>query len=149
MENLKQKIKNDLNEALKNADDVSRSVLGMVLVAIMNKELAKAKEATPEEIIEILFLEAKKRKESIAAFEKGNRQDLVEKEKKELAILQKYLPEQMSEEDLRKIIKEAIEKTGAKEIKDMGKVMKEVSPQIKGKADGALVSKIAKNLLAG
>jgi len=149
MENLKQKIKNDLNEALKNADDVSRSVLGMVLAAIMNKELAKAKEATPEEIIEILFLEAKKRKESIAAFEKGNRQDLVEKEKKELAILQKYLPEQMSEEDLRKIIKEAIEKTGAKEIKDMGKVMKELMPEVKGKAEGNTVKGVVMRLLKG
>jgi len=119
----------------------------MVLAAIMNKELAKAKEITSEEIMEILFLEAKKRRESISAFEKGNRQDLVEKEKKELAILQKYLPEQMSEEELKKIVRQVIEKTGAKGIKEMGKVMKEIASQIKGRADGSLVSKIVKELL--
>ena len=147
MENLKQKIKNDLNESLKEGDEISRSVLGMVLAAIMNKELAKAKEITSEEIMEILFLEAKKRRESISAFEKGNRQDLVEKEKKELAILQKYLPEQMSEEELKKIVRQVIEKTGAKGIKEMGKVMKEIASQIKGRADGSLVSKIVKELL--
>lgn len=147
METLKQKIKNDLNEALKKGDDVSRSVLGMVLAAIMNKELAKAKESTDEEAIEILFSELKKRKESVAAFEKGNRQDLADKEKKEIEILQKYLPELMSEEEIRRVVKSAVEKTGAKDAKDMGRVMKEIAPQVKGKADGSLVSKIVKETL--
>ncbi len=147
MEALKQRIKNDLNEALKKGDDISRSVLGMVLAAIMNKELAKAKESTDEEAIEILFSELKKRKESVAAFEKGNRQDLADKEKKEIVILQKYLPELMSEEEIRKVVKSAVEKTGAKDAKDIGKVMKEIAPQVKGKADGSLVSKIVKEAL--
>lgn len=144
MEDLKKKIKSDLNEALKNGDEIGRSTLGMVLAAVINKELAKAKEITGEETLEIIFSEVKKRKESITAFEKGNRRDLVEKEKKEIVILQKYLPEQMPEEELRKIIKQAIDKTGAAAMKDMGKIMAEIMPKIKGKADGSLVSKIVK-----
>lgn len=147
MESLKQKIKSDLNEALKQEDELSRSVLGMVLAAIINKELAKAKESTDEEAVEILFSELKKRKESIVAFEKGNRQELADKEKKEIEVLQRYLPKLMSEEEIKKIVKAAVDKTGAKNAKDMGKVMKEISPQLKGKAEGSLVSKIVKEIL--
>jgi hypothetical protein len=147
METLKQKIKNNLNSVLKEGDTLSRSVLGMLLAAIMNKELAKGKEATQEEIVEIIFSEVKKRKESVLAFEKGNRKDLADKERAEIKVLEKYLPEQMPEEDLRKIIKEAVGKTGAVTVKDMGKVMAEIMPQIKGKADGGLVSKIVKESL--
>jgi len=147
METLKQKIKNNLNSVLKEGDTLSRSVLGMLLAAIMNKELAKGKEATQEEIIEIIFSELKKRKESVLAFEKGNRKDLADKERAEIKVLEKYLPEQMPEDELRKIIKEAVGKTGATTVKDMGKVMAEIMPQIKGKADGSLVSKIVKESL--
>lgn len=147
MESLKQKIKSDLNEALKQGDELSRSVLGMVLAAIINKELAKAKESTDGEAVEILFSELKKRKESIVAFEKGNRQELADKEKKEIEVLQKYLPKLMSEEEIKKIVKAAVDKTGAKDAKDMGRVMKEISPQVKGKAEGSLVSKIVKETL--
>ena len=136
-----------MNSVLKEGDTLSRSVLGMLLAAIMNKELAKGKEATQEEIIEIIFSELKKRKESVLAFEKGNRKDLADKERAEIKVLEKYLPEQMPEDELRKIIKEAVGKTGATTVKDMGKVMAEIMPQIKGKADGSLVSKIVKESL--
>lgn len=169
---LKEKIKQNLSVALKERRTLEVLVLRQLLAAILNKEKEKrfkAKEEkdiqlTDEEVIEVISSEAKKRRESIVEFEKGKRQDLVEKEKKELEILEKYLPTReagtrLPEEEIRKLIKEAIEKTDAKEIKDYnppttrqgkniyGKVMAELMPKIKGKADGTLVSKIVKELL--
>jgi uncharacterized protein YqeY len=128
----------------------------MLAAAILNKEKEKRyklkkEQDTPltdDEIVEVISSEAKKRKEAILEFEKGKREDLVLKEKKELEILQKYLPEQLSEEEIKKLAKEAVEKTGAKEIKDMGKVMSELIPKVKGKVDGSSVSRIVRELLS-
>ena len=152
---LKEKIQSELNLSIKGNKPLAVSVFRQLLAAFLNKEKEKRfkskeeKEAllTDEEAMEVIASEAKKRKESIVEFEKGNRKDLADKEKEELAVLMEYLPEQMSEQELRKIIQEAIEKTGASEIKDMGKVMQEIMPQVKGKADGSLVGQIVKELL--
>jgi len=134
---------------------------------LSGEELEEESQLNDEEVIDVISSEAKKRKESIVEFGKGKRMDLVEKEKKELEILEKYLPEQLSEEEIKKLVKEAIDKTVAKEIhpvksaeggvspkakqfnrvKDMGKVMAELMPKVKGKADGSLVSRIVKDLL--
>lgn len=161
----KNKISQNLKIALKEKREIEVSVLRMVLAAILNKEkekryrlnkenpdlgqeeLEKEGQLTEEEITLIVSIEAKKRKESIMAFEKGERKDLAEKEKKELDILKKYLPEQLSEKELYEIIKQVIVETGAKEIKDTGKVMKEVMPKVMGGADGNQVSIIVKELL--
>jgi len=163
---LKQKIQEDLKTALKEKKELELSVLRMLSAAITNKEkekrykkgkekpelteeeLGKESCLTDEETAEVISTEVKKRKEALLMFEKGGRNDLAEKEKKEVAILQKYLPEQLSEEEVRKLAKEAVEKVGAKEIKDMGRVMAELMPKVKGKADGGLVSKIIRELLA-
>lgn len=162
---LKQQIQGDLNKAILGKEELRSSVLRLLLAAINSKEtekrtkawkdkpktsvedLEKESKLTEEEIINVLSSEIKKRRESIELFEKGGRQELADKEKKEVAILQKYLPEQMSEVDLRKLVKAAIAKVGAKEQKDMGKVMQELVPQTKGKADGSLISKVVKELL--
>ncbi len=162
---LKEKIRQNLYGSIKEKKELEVSVLRQLLAAVLNKEkekrykiskekpelsgeeLEKESQLTDEEIIEVIVFEAKKRKESIGLFEKGKREDLAKKEKQELEILQKYLPEQLSEEDLKKLAKEAVEKVGAKEIKDMGKVMQELMPQVKGKADGNQISKIVKELL--
>jgi len=172
---LKKKIQENLITALKEKKDyyppttlrgeIEVSTLRMLLAAILNKEkekryklsrektdleekeLQKESQLTDEEVIEVISSEAKKRKEAISEFEKGERQDLVEKETKEKEILEKYLPEQLSEEEIQKLVKEAIEKTGAKELKDMGKVMAELMPQVKGRAEGGLVSKIVRDSL--
>jgi uncharacterized protein YqeY len=164
--NLKEKIQGNLNSALKGKEKIETSTLRMLNAQILNKEkekryklskdepglkeeeLVEKSELTDEEVIQVVSSEIKKRKESILEFEKGERQDLVEQEKKEIEVLKKYLPEQLSEEEIKKLVKEAIEKTGVKEIKDMGKIMAELMPQIKGKADGTTVSKIVKELLA-
>ena len=162
---LKERIQNDLMEALKTKRELAASTLRMLNAAILNKEkekrykiakaepeltekeLIKKSQLIDEEVIDVISSEAKKRKEAILEFEKGGREDLVKKEKKEMEILEKYLPEQLSEEEIRKLIKETIKKVGAKEQKDIGKVMAELMPKLKGKADGSLVSKIVKELL--
>jgi len=163
---LKGKIQNNLKEAVKNREELKSSVLRLLLANIFNKEkekryklskqkpgleekdLEKESQLLDEEVIEVISSEIKKRKESILEFEKGERQDLVEKETKEKEILEKYLPEQLSEEAIKKIVQETIEKVGAKEIKDMGKVMQELMSKVKGKTDGSIVSKIVKELLS-
>jgi len=162
---LKTKIQKDLNQAVKKKEEVRSLVLRSLLAAILNKEkekryklskqkpeltekdLEKESQLVDEEVIEVISSEVKKRKEAILEFEKGERTDLVEKEKKEKEILEKYLPEQLSEEEIKKLAKEAIEKIGAKEPKDMGKVMAELMPQVKGRVEGAVVSRIVRELL--
>ncbi len=152
---LKQEIQNAVNRALKSGDQTVSGTLRMLLAAVLVKEKDKKfKEKLEEnailsdnEIIEIVVSEVKKRKDAIALYEKGNRPELAEKEQKEIEVLQKYLPEQLSAEEIKKLVEESINKTGAKEIKDMGKVMADLNPKIKGKADGSQVSKIIKDLL--
>ncbi len=153
---LKEKIQEDLNSALKEKKELEVSVLRMVLAAVLNKEkekrfkLGKAEEIplTDEELIEVISSEIKKRREAVELYTRGARPELADKERKETEILQKYLPEQLPEEEIRKLVKEAVAKTGAKEMKDMGKVMAELMPKIKGKADNALVSRIVKEFLS-
>lgn len=163
---LKQQIQNAVNEALKSGDQLMAGTLRMLLASVTTKEkekrykiskgkpdfneeeLIKKSELTDEEILEVIFSEIKKRKDAIVLYEKGNRPELADKEKKEVAILKKYLPEQLSEEELKKLIEESISRTGAKEIKDMGKVMADLMPKIRGRSDSGEVSKIIKEMLA-
>jgi len=162
---LKERIQGDLNEAMKGKEELKCSVLRMTIAVILNREkekryklikekpdlkeseIAKESQLIDEEVLEVVSSEIKKRRESVAGYEKGGRDELAKKEKKEIEILQKYLPEQLLEEELKKLVKEAIDKVGAKEQKDMGKVMAELMPRVKGKADGSLVSKVVKELL--
>jgi uncharacterized protein len=152
---LKEKIKDNLNSALKNKRESEVSVLRQLLAVIIEREKEKKykeKESgevklSSEEILEAVSSEAKKRRESIDSFEKGGRKELAEKEKQELEILKRYLPEQLSEEEIEKLVKEAVEKTAAKNLKDIGKVMAELMPKVKGKADGSMVGGKVRQLL--
>ncbi|MDP2664982.1 MAG: GatB/YqeY domain-containing protein [bacterium] len=162
---MKETIQKDLKNALLSKDETRVSTLRMLLAVVGNKEIEKrtlfskknpnAKEAelqkqsllSNEEVQQLIAGDVKKHKESIDMFQKGNRPDLVDKEVKELKILEAYLPEQMGEEEVRKLVEEAISSTGAKTPQEMGKVMAALMPKIKGKADGALVSRIVKELL--
>ncbi|MFH1129158.1 MAG: GatB/YqeY domain-containing protein [Patescibacteria group bacterium] len=160
---LREKINSDIKQAMIAKQELLLLVLRGVNASIKNKEIEKRtklvkteKDLTKleglcklndEEIIDVISGEAKKRKDSIFEFGKGNRQDLVDKEQKELEILKQYLPEQMSEDAIREIVKKAVEETGAVGPKDTGKVMSKIMPQVKGKADGSMVSKIVGELL--
>ncbi|MBI2486308.1 MAG: GatB/YqeY domain-containing protein [Deltaproteobacteria bacterium] len=145
---LRNKIPEDLKNALRNKNAVELSVLRMLQSAIRNKEIEKNKgELTNEEVIEVIGSEIKKRKESIEGYMKGQRQDLADKEKVELDVLIKYMPKQMTDEEVREEVRKAIQEAEAKTIKELGKVMKILMPRMKGKADGALVNKVAKEEL--
>jgi len=162
---LKDRIEKNFRDFLKEKRENEISILRMLKADIFNKEkekrynksqeksdwdekeLEKQSSLTDDEVLEIVISRIKKSNESIFEFEKGKREDLVEKEKKEIEILKRYLPEQLLEEEIRKIVKEIIEKIEAKDIRDMGKVMAELMPRVKGRADGALVSKIVKEFL--
>jgi hypothetical protein len=161
---LKEKIQIDLKKALQEKGELRVSVLRMLMAAIFNKEkekrakLSKTEEVekleelsklTEEEVLEVISSEAKKRKDSIEQYEKGNRQDLADQEKKELEILMDYLPEQMSEEEIRKLVKEKIADLGASGPQDIGKVMGALMSQLKGKAEGGIVNKIVQEELKG
>ncbi len=150
---LKESIKEDLKQAVKGKREIVSSTLRLFLAALSNKEKEKKyktgeEKLTEEEILEIAVSEAKKRRESIKEYEKGGRQDLADKEKSELEVLAKYLPEQLSEQEIRDIVAEAVEKTEADGMKDIGKVMSQAMPKLKGKADGSQVSQIVKQLLS-
>lgn len=123
------------------------STLRMLKAAIINKEKDKKEELGEEEIISVIQSEAKKRKDAIAQFQKANRQDLVEKEEAELALLQKYLPTELPEQELVDIIKNVIQEVEAVGRQDMGRVMKSVMEKVKGRADGAKVSALVKKAL--
>ena len=140
---LKDKLLSDMKEALKSKDSLRLNTIRSVIAAIKNQEIDLRKELQDDEVLSIVTHEVKKRKEATALFEQGGRTDLVEKEKREHTILQAYLPEQASEEELRKRIQEVIAETGAEGMKDFGKIMKVLVPEFKGKADNGLIKNLA------
>ena len=139
---LKQTISTDFITAYKAKETEKVSVLRMIQSAIKNAEIDTGKELDDIQTMEILTKQAKQRKDAIVQFEKGNRPDLVEKEKNELSIIETYLPEQLSEEEVALVVKKAIKDTGATNKADMGKVMGKVMSQLKGRADGSMISRI-------
>lgn len=147
---LKDIIAQDLKKAMLAKDESALSTVRMLKSAIQYYEIQKGGagyEATDEDIIEVAGREIKKRKESIELYIKGNRQELADKEQQELMFLQKYLPEQLSESEIATLVEKAISQTGASSMQDMGKVMGILSSQIKGKADGGMVSQIVRSKL--
>jgi len=152
MSSLLEKIKSDLTAAQKERDELLVSTLRYFLSAVKDREIElrpQGKEIDDVEVVSLIEKQIKQRKESIAEFEKAQRQDLVEKETKEMGILSAYMPAQMSEEEVQKLVDEAIFQSGAKAQSDMGKVMALLMPQTKGKADGAMVSRMVKEKLVG
>ena len=161
---LKQQLQTELTEALKAGNQLKRLVLGTLMTALKNKELAKRgqigkitndqreleqkSQLGTDEILEVIAGEVKKRRDSIEQFSAGGRKDLADKEKAEMEILMTYLPEQMSEEKVKNEIQLVIEELGAIGPKEMGKVIGAVMAKLKGRADGGTVSKIVKELLS-
>lgn len=145
---LKDKIQEALKGALKGQQAVEVSTLRLLLSEIKYAEIAQQKPADDSKVLDIIAKEVKRRRESIEAFKKGNRGDLVAQEEAELAVLMSYLPEQMSREEVIALARQAMDMVGAKSPSDKGKVMAQVMPQLKGKADGREVSEIVSELLA-
>ena len=143
----KQKLQEELKQSMLARDELKTSVLRMLLSAINYYEIQKGGagyEASEEDVLTVIQNQAKQRRDSIEQYTAAGRQELADKEQKELEILKAYLPEQISEEEIKKLVAEAIKQTGASSIQEMGKVMGFLSPKIKGKADGGFVSKLVK-----
>jgi len=143
----KQKLQEELKQSMLARNELKTSVLRLLLSAINYYEIQKGGagyQASEEDILSVMQNQAKQRRDSIEQFKIAGRQELVDKEAKELEILNTYLPEQMGEEEITKLVKEAITQTGATSMADMGKLMGALMPKVKGKADGNLVSSIVK-----
>ena len=149
---LKQNILNDLKSAMKAKESDRLKVLRSLKAKILEKEISERKggeaKLSDEQVTEVLLKAAKQRKESIEQFEKGGRQDLAESEKYELDIIEGYLPEMMSEEEIREEVQKQIEEMGAETMADMGQVMGALMGKLKGKAEGAVISRIVKEELS-
>ena len=147
---LKEKLQADLTDAIRSRNEVVSGTVRMLLAAITNEEVAgkSAKVLTDAEIITVLSREAKKRREAVEAYTQAKRDDLASKEKAEAAVIANYLPEQLSEDEIKKLIQAAIAETGAAGPAGMGLVMKVLQPKIAGKADGGVVSGLVKAALA-
>ena len=147
---LKEKLQSDLTDAIRSKDGVKSGTIRMLLAAITNEEVAgkSAKVLSDAEVITVLSREAKKRREAVEAYTNAKRDDLANKEKEEAAVIALYLPEQLSEADIKKLITDAIAETNASGPAGMGVVMKVLQPKIAGKADGGLVSSLVKAALS-
>ena len=146
---LKEKLQSDLTDAIRSKDAVKSGTIRMLLAAITNEEVAgkSAKVLSDIEVITVLSREAKKRREAVEAYTNAKRDDLANKEKEEAAVIALYLPEQLSEADIKKLIADVIAETNAAGPAGMGLVMKVLQPKIAGKADGGVVSSLVKDAL--
>jgi uncharacterized protein YqeY len=144
---LKDKLNNDLKQALKSGDTTKRNVIRLVLAAVNNAEIAKQAKLTDSDILGVFQKEVRQRQESITAFKQGNRPDLTAIEEAEMAVLQTYLPQQASRDEILAAAKRIIEETGARGPADKGKVMPKLIAEFKGKADGRDINNVVTELL--
>ncbi|MBN2908544.1 GatB/YqeY domain-containing protein [Polycladomyces sp. WAk] len=145
---LLERLNQDMKTAMKNKEKTKLSVIRMLRSEIKNEEIQRQHELSDEEVIEVLMRELKKRKDALQQFEDAGRDDLVQQLREEIAVIEPYLPEQLSEEELRELVREVVQETGASSKADMGKVMKAIMPRVKGRADGKLVNRLVQEVLS-
>jgi uncharacterized protein YqeY len=145
---LRERLTSDLKQAMKAGDTTRRNVIRLVMSAVKNAEIAKRAELEESDILGVIAKEARQREESIDAFKQGNRQDLVDREEAELAIIQEYLPQQASRDEIVTAAQQIIAEVGAEGPRDKGKVMPRLIAQFKGKADGREINDIVTELLS-
>lgn len=141
------RLNDDMKTAMKAKDKESLQVIRMIKSSIQNEQIKEGRDLTEDEELTVLSREMKQRRDSLHEFEEAGRDDLAEKVKSEIVIVEKYMPEQLSEDDIRQLVQEAITQTGASSVKEFGKVMGVIMPKVKGKADGNQVNAIVKELL--
>ena len=146
---LKEQLTADMKEAMKSHDKDRLAVIRMVRGAIRQQEIDGQKELSDEDVITVMSKEIKMRKDSIEEFKKGGREDLIAKTQAEIDVLMPYMPAQLSEDEVRELVKAAVAETGAATPKDMGKVMGVLMPKVKGRADGKLVNTLVRSMLQG
>ena len=145
---LQERLSEDLKDAMRQKDETRRSTIRFIRAAVQNQEIDKREALSDDEIIGVLSRLVRQHQESIAEFKKADRPELVDKEEAELRIIREYMPEQISEEELAELAREAISQTGASGPGDMGKVMGILMPQVRGRADGSQVSSVVRQLLS-
>ena len=141
------KLQQDLKDSLKSGDKVRTDAIRMLISRLKNERISKGEDLTEDQEFSVLSKEAKKRKESIAMYRQGGREDLAAKEEQEFEIISSYLPAELSDEEIESIVSSVINETGAESLKDMGKVMGKVMPQVRGRADGKRIQEIVKKKL--
>ncbi|WP_338451569.1 GatB/YqeY domain-containing protein [Niallia oryzisoli] len=146
--NLLERLNSDIKQAMKNKEKDKLTTIRMIKASIQNEAIKLGSELSEEEELTVLSREVKQRKDSLHEFEKAGREDLAEKIRTELQYVELYMPEQLSEEEVTEIVKQAISETGASSKAEMGKVMSAVMPKVKGKADGSLVNKLVQQHLS-
>ena len=144
---LQEKLLDDMKTAMKSGNKVALETLRMLRSQLKNASIAKGEDLSEDNVMSVLYKEAKKRKESLELYKQGGREDLAEKEEMEMQIIMSYLPEALSEDELEKIVDKAVVETEADSLRDMGKVMGLVMPQVKGRADGKVVQEMVKKKL--
>jgi uncharacterized protein YqeY len=149
MSALKDRLNREFNEALKSGDSLKVSVIRLLRSHMKNREIDQRTELSEEDVVVIIAAAVKQRRDSIEQFSKGGREDLVQKETKEMEILQRYLPQPLPREELEILIRGAIQEAGATGPNDVGKVMKVIMPKVKGRADGALLQARVREILQG
>ena len=145
---LKEKLMEDLKNAMKEKNEIKKNTVTMIKAAVLQIEKDKQIQLDDTQILEIISKEAKKRKDALVEFEKSGRQDLVDQTNEELAVIKEYLPEELSVEELEKIVEETIKEVNAIDMKDMGKVMQAVKTKTTGRADGKTINEIVKRKLS-
>lgn len=144
---LRERLAEEMKEAMKARDDLRLSAIRMIRSAVKNRDIELKRELNDQEVVEVIATLVKQRRESIRLFSEAGRQDLVEKEEKELAVLLGFLPQQLSREEVAALVDRAIAECGAQGAKDMGRVMKALMPHVAGRADGKVVSDLVKEKL--
>ena len=145
---LKDQLTNDLKEAMKSGDRVKKETVRALRGAIRNVEIDSRRDLTDEEILDIINKQAKQRRDSIEQYQKANRSDLVEQEQQELAIIEAYLPQQLTDAEIKTRVETAIAELGVSDMKGMGPVMKRLTVELKGRADGKRISQLVRELLS-
>lgn len=146
---LKERLQRDLQQALREHDDHRKSAIRLVRAAILNEEIARQRELSDEEALEVIAREIRQHRESLAEFEKGKREDLVAEEQAQLQVLLSYLPAQLTREEIVQAAQQAIAETHATAPQHLGQVMRVLMPRLRGKADGSVVNQVVRELLSG
>jgi uncharacterized protein YqeY len=144
---VQEKLDEDMKDALRAGDKLRLSAIRLLRSQLKNEAIQRQRELTEDEELSVLSSAVKMRKEAIEKFKEGNRQDLVEQEQAELAVVRSYLPEPLSEEEISRLIDAVVRQTGATAISDLGSVMREIMPQVRGRADGGFVNKLVREKL--
>lgn len=146
---LKEQLKEDLKSAMKDKDTIRKNVVQLIKAGVLQVEKDKQVTLDDEGVLDVIAKQLKQRRDSLPDYEKSGREDLINQLKREMEVLMGYLPAQLTHEELEQIVKDAVLATGAATVKDMGKVMAEVMPKTKGRADGKEINRIARELLVG